>query len=147
MIGNTDWSIARERNTMLLGTEDKRQIPVPYDLDMSGLVNAGYAGPAPGLQIDDVRERCFLGYCQPGIDWAAQFAQLQNRRETILTAGEDLPGFSRNSLRSTRSFLERFFDTLDSPEERQERIVDSCLPWPPTGEDHTTPPAGVRGKR
>jgi hypothetical protein len=147
MIGNTDWSIARERNTMLLLTDDGRQLPVPYDLDMSGLVNAGYAGPAPGVPIDTVRQRWFLGYCQPGTDWAALFSLFQERRDSILAAGEELPGFSRNSLRSTRTFLDQFFKVLDSPEARQERIVGACLPWPPSGEDHMAPPSGIRGRR
>ena len=147
MIGNTDWSIARERNTMLLLTADGRQLPVPYDLDMSGLVHAGYAGPAPGLPIDDVRQRWFLGYCQPGTDWEALFSLFQERRDFILAAGEDLPGLSRNSLRSTRSFLDQFFKVLNSPEARQQHIVGACLPWPPAGEDHTTPPGGIRGRR
>ncbi len=68
MIGNTDWSIVRERNTVLMETSGGRQVPVPYDLDMSGLVNAHYAGPAPGLPIDDVRKRHYLGFCHPDVD-------------------------------------------------------------------------------
>ncbi|MDX1381260.1 MAG: hypothetical protein R3233_09070 [Xanthomonadales bacterium] len=146
MIGNTDWSIARERNTMLLVDAEGRQLPVPYDLDMSGLVHAKYAGPAPGLPIDDVRERWFLGYCQPGTDWDALFARFDDRRAELLALADTVPGASRNSLRSTRTFLEGFFDMLDAPDERQARIVDSCQPWPPTGVDHTSPLEPGRGR-
>lgn len=147
MIGNTDWSIARERNTMLLEDADGRQIPVPYDLDMSGLVNARYAGPAPGLPIDDVRERYFLGYCQPGTDWDALFALFAEAQEDLLTLGDRIPGLSRNSERSARRFLEGFYRTLSTPDEREEHIVRACQPWPPSGQDHTTPPADPRGAR
>ena len=138
MIGNTDWSIARERNTVLLSL-DGRQIPVPYDFDMSGLVNAGYAGPAPGLPIDDVRDRYFLGYCQPGTDWDRLFADFTARREAILALGETIPGLGRNGRRSTAYFLSGFFKVIDSAEERAERVVGGCQPWPPAAVDHSTP--------
>ena len=144
MIGNTDWSIARERNTVLLSRAD-RQIPVPYDFDMSGLVNAGYAGPAPGLPIDDVRDRHFLGYCQPGTDWDRLFADFTARREAILALGETIPGLSRSSRKSTEYFLNGFFRTIGSVEERAARVVGGCQPWPPAAADHTTPLDG-RGR-
>ena len=119
MIGNTDWSIARERNTMLLRTADGRQVPVPYDLDMSGLVNADYAGPAPALPIDDVRERYFLGYCQPGTEWEPLFEDLAAKQEAILSLTGDIPGLSRNSERSSKVFLREFFDIIRSAVKRQ----------------------------
>jgi hypothetical protein len=139
MIGNTDWSIARERNTMLLVNSAGRQLPVPYDLDMSGLVNAKYAGPAPGLPIDEVRERWFLGYCQPGTDWDALFAHYSERRTDLLELADGIAGLSRNSVRAAQTYLESFFAILDSGEARQTRIVERCQPWPPTGIDHTSP--------
>lgn len=138
LIGNTDWSIARERNTLLL-TQDRRQVPVPYDLDMSGLVNAHYAGPAPGLPIDSVRERFFLGYCQPGTDWEALFGQFAGAREAILDLSDSVPGLSRKSRRNARRFLDTFFEQIAQPTERASHIVDACQPWPPSGVDHTSP--------
>jgi hypothetical protein len=138
MIGNTDWSLARERNTMLLQNEAGRQLPVPYDLDMSGLVNAKYAGPPPGLPIDEVRERWFLGYCQPGTDWEGLFAHFETRRIALVALADQIPGLSANSRRSARNYLESFFHILDSAKARQARILDSCQPWPPSGVDHLT---------
>ncbi|MFC2096584.1 hypothetical protein ACFLQ3_02680 [Bacteroidota bacterium] len=40
-------------------------IPVPYDFDFAGLVNADYANPAEVLDIENVTERYFLGLCRP----------------------------------------------------------------------------------
>jgi len=139
MIGNTDWSIARERNTMLLLTPDGRQLPVPYDLDMSGLVNADYAGPAPGLPIENVRQRYFLGFCQPGTDWEAVFAGFGEKRDAVLALTDRIPGFDGSSKRATLRYLQQFFEILDSPSERRERILDACLPWPPVAKDDTMP--------
>jgi len=140
MIGNTDWSIVRERNTALL-IKDGLQIPVPYDLDMSGLVNAVYAGPAPGLPIDSVRQRYFLGYCQPGTDWDSVFAVFEERKPDLLALAGEIPGLSRRSRSLTGRFLEEFFETIAQPEVRANSIVEHCQPWPPDLEDHTSPRA------
>jgi hypothetical protein len=139
MIGNTDWSIVRERNTMLMQSSEGRQLPVPYDMDMSGLVDAEYAGPAPGLPIDSVRERYFLGHCQPGIDWEDLFADFNSKRDAILELDDRLPGFSRSSQRWIHRYLESFFDILDSVDQRREQITAACHPWPPPPFDHTAP--------
>jgi hypothetical protein len=139
MIGNTDWSIVRERNTVLLLDRGGKQVPVPYDLDMSGLVDADYAGPAPALPIDSVRERYFLGLCQPGTDWNALFSDFESRKDAILGLIGRLPGFSRVSKRTTRHYLEKFFDILESPAVRDQEITGACRPWPPSPVDHTTP--------
>jgi len=115
------------------------QLPVPYDLDMSGLVDADYAGPPPDLPIDDVRERYFLGYCQQGVDWDGLFAEFIGQRETILGLDDRLPGLSRASRRWVHRYLEAFFALLESPEHRQQRIIGACQPWPLTPVGHTTP--------
>jgi hypothetical protein len=139
LVGNTDWSIARERNTMLLQTAAGQQLPVPYDLDMSGLVDADYAGPAPGLPIEDVRERYFLGYCQPGTDWNALFDHFSAREEAIMGLVDEVPGLSRASRRTSSRYLRQFFSLLESAQCRNDNIMAVCQPWPPSGEDHTSP--------
>jgi hypothetical protein len=123
---------------MLLGSAEGAQVPVPYDLDMSGLVNAGYAGPAPGLPIDNVRERYFLGYCQPGTEWEPLFAELAAKQQAILSAADGIPGLSRNSTRSAQEFMRGFFDIVRSAERRREAIERACRPWPPAATDHTS---------
>jgi len=139
MIGNTDWSIARERNTILIQTPEGKQVPVPYDLDMSGLVNAHYAGPAPTLPIDSVRDRYYLGYCHPDLDWEALFDEFRQQQQSILQTLDNIPGLDKNSVRSTRRFLDKFFDLLNSEDRRNKYIVNACKAWPPSPVDHTTP--------
>ena len=66
MIGNTDWSIKALHNIKLITFDNSRRpIPIPYDFDQSGLVNASYTLPAEHLQIKSVRERVYNGYYQP----------------------------------------------------------------------------------
>ena len=65
MIGNTDYSVLAGHNEKLLFI-DKEVLPVPYDFDMSGLVNASYStvSEIKGVQlpITKVTERLYRGY-------------------------------------------------------------------------------------
>lgn len=60
MIGNTDWNISGRHNIKLVVTRPmSAPIPVPYDFDYSGFVNAPYAVSHPDLPIKNIRERMF----------------------------------------------------------------------------------------
>lgn len=62
MIGNTDWAFGNSHNARFFQhTSTKKVMPVPYDFDYSGLVNAPYAIPHESLPIKEVRERYFKG--------------------------------------------------------------------------------------
>ena len=139
MIGNTDFSVARGRNTVLLADASGRQYPVPYDLDMSGLVNAEYAGVSPSLDFRDPRQRYYLGFCHPQRDYAALFSGFQRAKKSMLELAGDTPGIDRESRKAARRYLRQFFDILESPKKRSGDITDACHPWPPSPEDHTTP--------
>ena len=72
MIANTDYSTAYQHNEKLFFI-NKRIIPVPYDFDMSGLVDASYAVVSEvqneTLSITSVTERMYRGF---------------NRKESVL---------------------------------------------------------------
>ena len=65
MIGNTDYSIVYRHNEKLFYFDDKI-VPIPYDFDMSGLVNASYAVVSAiknkTLPISDVTTRLYRGF-------------------------------------------------------------------------------------
>lgn len=62
MIGNTDWALANMHNVKLLKVpEFQKVVPLPYDFDYSGLVNANYAVPHESLNLKSVVERYYMG--------------------------------------------------------------------------------------
>lgn len=132
MVGNTDWSLPALDNVIVLRFPDGRELPVPYDLDMSGLVSAHYARPSEGLPITSVRERHYLGQCYPDLDWGGLFARFSDLREPMMAELAATPGLGRGERRRTGVYLDGFFETLDSPALRQENIVEACRPWPPS---------------
>jgi hypothetical protein len=129
MIGNTDWSITRRHNTILIQAKGGTITPVPFDMDMSGLVNATYAAPAPDAPIRTVRGRWFQGFCRPDTAWEELFAHFQSRQVEMLEIIDEVPGLDRSTRRDTSRFIERFFDILDSPRRRQRSIVNACHPY------------------
>jgi len=67
MIGNTDYSAAYQHNEKLFFI-DKKIVPVPYDFDMSGLVNSSYAIVSVvnnvELPISRVTQRMYRGFAE-----------------------------------------------------------------------------------
>ena len=68
LIGNTDWSLVTAdlddtccHNGDIFEIGDRRYY-VPFDFDLSGLVNARYAKPDPSLGISRVTQRRYRGY-------------------------------------------------------------------------------------
>jgi hypothetical protein len=130
MIGNTDWSIERQDNIVILQMEDGRQVPVLYDLDQSGLVNPHYAKPAAGLPIRTVRQRFFQGFCYPDFDWDALFGTFIGSETEMKNVLSKVPGLRRGDRRIAGVYLDEFFDTLVRLEDRELLIVDGCQPFP-----------------
>jgi hypothetical protein len=130
MIGNTDWSIIDQENIILLQFPEGKQVPVLYDLDLSGLVNAYYATPSAPLPIKSVKQRYYLGFCHPESDWISLFRQFNSRKRDVMAVLADTPGLGRGDQRVAGVYLESFFRILGSPKSRENAIVNACQPWP-----------------
>jgi len=62
-IGMTDYSGVFMHNIEPIRSMDGTLIPVSYDFDWSGTIDARYAEPNPSLPIRNVRQRIFQGFC------------------------------------------------------------------------------------
>jgi hypothetical protein len=114
MIGNTDWNLDKEHNVRLITRgETALPIPVPYDFDRSGLVNAPYAEPHPMLPIDNVRERFFQwrGKDRKQLEpILALFRERHDRLMNLVWEMEELPLAERQDI---VRYLEEFFENMD----------------------------------
>ncbi|MFZ2900834.1 MAG: hypothetical protein WA004_19535 [Saprospiraceae bacterium] len=114
MIGNTDWNLDKEHNVRLIARgENALPIPVPYDFDRSGLVNAPYAEPHPMLPIDNVRERFFQwrGKDRKQLEPVlALFRERHDRLMNLIWEMEELPLAERQDI---VRYLEEFFENMD----------------------------------
>ena len=130
MIGNTDWSTEYRHNIKLLVTEGKPlPIPVPYDFDHAGFVNASYAKPAEALQLRDVRTRRFRGFCLDSLNELDEvFDLFQDKRDEIITLIQDFQQLSEKDRKDTIEYIQSFYELIDDQDKRKQAFSYPCLP-------------------
>ena len=87
-------------------------IPVPYDFDFSGFVNAPYATPPDVLKLSSVRQRQYRGYCAHNNQLLTAAAQFRGAKPAILAAVASTPGLEQRTIRSATAYLDGFFATI-----------------------------------
>lgn len=130
MISNYDWSMRAAPNgeecchngRLMAATPGGVTIPVPYDFDYSGLVDAPYATPPEGFPIDHVRQRNYRGYCQHVPQARAFAAQLAPRRAEFTGLFATIPGLDPRNQARASTYINAFFNDLDSG-----KIFKSCV--------------------
>lgn len=129
MIGNTDWSVPGLHNMKLLKSTDVSRpypIPVTYDFDYSGIVNASYAIPGDHVSIETVTEREYMGYCLPDEYLDKAFEHFINKEPEMMALIQDFDLISSKLKKTTLKYLEEFFDTIKDPKRRGNVIVKNC---------------------
>lgn len=126
MIGNLDWSITYQHNIVVMRRADQGFIAMPYDFDFSGLVDAEYAVPPKQYRIRSVRTRRYHGLCRPDVDWDGLFARFLAHRDEAYDLARTLPGVGKPRRGRILSYLDSFFDILESPRDRERRIISAC---------------------
>jgi len=133
LIGNTDWSHVRFvgdevccHNGRLLRVGEK-QYYVPYDFDLTGLVNARYARPQPELRLRSVRVRRYRGYCIDNAAVAAALRAVVSRREDILGVVAGLPHLSEKEIKSRTAYLDGFFKLAENEQKLLHEFERRCL--------------------
>jgi len=136
MIGNLDWDMQQSaagrdcchnvRHIAVSQTAADNIIPVPYDFDASGLVDAPYAVPPEGVPVRDVRQRHYRGMCRFNDQVPAVIAAFQSRRDAInvLIAAETRLGEARRA--STQRYIDDFFEIIADPARVQSQIIERC---------------------
>ncbi len=108
MIGNTDWNLYRQHNIKWLARKDGA-IPVPYDFDFSGLVNAPYASPHPSLPIDSVRQRFLQWRGGDQAQLEEMRKKLHQKQQEIIQTCKQFAQLSPNEKADMTTYLEEYF--------------------------------------
>ena len=122
LISNYDWSMRAGpgsepccHNARLLAANKSPGtpvIPVPYDFDFSGLVDAPYAAPPEGVRIRSVRDRLYRGYCVHMPQANAVAAQMAARQVELTGVLATVPGMDAKTQARGVAFLNGFFTDL-----------------------------------
>jgi hypothetical protein len=126
-IGNSDYSLYALHNIRLVRRwSDSVLLPISYDYDFSGLVNARYATPPPQLNLRSVRDRLYRGPCRQPEEMAPHVARYLQRKAHIMALPDSIPGLDRSYVRDVRGFLAEFFATIESPRSARSVFWDNC---------------------
>ncbi len=128
LAGNTDWSVQFLQNIRLITTDPKAApIPVPYDFDMCGIVNAPYAAPHEELKLKSVQDRLYRGYCIPDMKRfggvIGLFNQLRNKIYGLYT---DCPLLYPGYIKTSKVFLDEFYRTINSTRAAEQDFHVPC---------------------
>lgn len=125
MIGNNDWNLARGsrnenccHNYKLLAVNKEARtslIPVPYDFDYAGLVDAPYALPPEQLALNNVRSRYFRG-CSWKAETLAVIPEFRAKQAALIAEINAIPRLTDKTRADMLGYLGSFFAELDKPE-------------------------------
>ena len=116
LIGNTDFSIKDLHNLKVVELPSKEgYLPVPYDFDYAGLVDASYAVPHESLPIEKVSERYFMGLRFPCDSYDVTLQLMRDKRAEIFGLIAELPHLDDRGRIAVESYLEDFFRLIDNP--------------------------------
>lgn len=129
MIANTDYSTKQLHNQKLLFAQN-RIIPLPYDFDMSGLVNAPYAEVTniQNLQgnITHVTDRIYKGYERDLTILEHVREDFLSKKSDLLEEAESLKPLFQDQLqyRNAYDFLLTFFTVLEDDKKFEREILN-----------------------
>jgi hypothetical protein len=126
MIGNTDMSLLKLHNIILVRAANGVAYPVPYDFDYSGLVNARYAIPAKALNLATVRDRLYRGPCLKQDDLTPILASFKAMRDNIMSLYDSIPALEDGYRKDAKNYLDGFFKIIDKPGDVKRAFIDGC---------------------
>ena len=130
LIGNTDWSVDYLQNIKLIAADSAAEaIAVPYDFDLSGIVNSPYAKPAPELEMSSVHERRYRGYCIKDFklfdSTIAFYNRMKNKIYSIYTSCSLIDAKYK---KQTLQYLDDFYSVINNPKMLEKEFGYPCNP-------------------
>ena len=127
-IANIDWSTTFMHNAKIIQTRQPfRNIPLTYDFDQSGFVDAPYATLNPEFNMTDVKQRFYRGFCRDDnsvVNYVrSQYIGLESRIFEIMRSYNSY--FDEKEIASTEKFVAEFFGTMKD-DKKFEAMIKSC---------------------
>ena len=133
LIGNTDWSLVTADtdkhccHNVDLVSRDGLIYAIPFDFDLSGIVNAPYAKPDPSLRIARVTTRRYRGYCIDAAYLSSALSRIQDRREAISYELRQIPIAEADQIEDILRYLDGFFRQAEKADKLVARFDNRCL--------------------
>ncbi len=126
MIGNTDWWIHKRHNVDIVSLDDGELIPVPYDFDYAGIINAPYAIPSTTLPIVEVKDRFFKGSCKSWDDYRPAIDRFNSQKSEIQGIIESTDFLNKRFKKSSEKYIDSFYDIINDPTKFSKFVDQTC---------------------
>ncbi len=135
LIGNVDWSLIDGKdgkrcchNASILGASQSAGdwVPVPYDFDSSGLIEARYAAPPESLKLHSIRERLYRGFCYYNQALPETVAHFNAKKPEILALFERSSRLDSDIGKRAVKYIEDFYQLINDPQRLQNEVIDKC---------------------
>jgi hypothetical protein len=126
MLGNTDYSIWTLHNVVVVQDKKRKFFPVPYDFDLSGMVDAPYAAPDPRLSLHSVTDRLYRGPCRTIEEFNTAAEPFRARRADMMAAIDSVSELTAVHKSAMKSYLDSFFRRIATPDAIKKTFVDGC---------------------
>ena len=113
-------------NADLFAADDGKAYPVPYDFDMSGMVDAPYAIPNERFGIRRVTQRLYRGYCVHNGSLATAAQAFRDQRDALYALVDGESRLSDKTAKKMRQYLDSFYKVIDDRDEFRDEITAEC---------------------
>jgi len=137
MIGNLDWAMQAGppgdnccHNSQLIGASGGSSpalVPVPYDWDFSGLVDAPYATAPDSINVTTVRQRRYRGFCRHNAEARAAIADARARQAPLMATFAAVPGMDPRTAKKATAYLGGFFADIATDASAEAKLIKTCL--------------------
>jgi len=135
MIAQWDWSVPGLHNVAVMLPPDNSAsglgIAIPYDFDLTGVVNPSYGFPDEKMGIKSNRDRLFSGICRSREEFAKALEEFRDHKETFYSVINDFQYLEQKAKKDITGFLDQFFNQLDNQKDLERLIgqfLNSCKP-------------------
>ena len=133
LIGNVDFSpIAGSNgecchNYAMFGTNADALVPVPYDFDFSGIVNAPNAELDTERGVERMGQRVYRGYCENNDAVEGSVATFEQLREALYAVVGELEELEPGIRRNITSYMDEFYEVIGDPRQVEQQITGKCI--------------------
>lgn len=134
MIANVDFAATSGpdankccHNARLIGLDEIKNIyAVPYDFDVSGMVDAHYAVPNQALPIKKVTQRLFRGYCMHNNTLEAARQEFLAKEQAIYALVRNESRLTKRSSDAVVKYLAAYFEILRDQKKFGKQVIQKC---------------------
>lgn len=129
MIGNTDWSVPANHNIKMIypiKNEKAKMLPIPYDFDNSGLVNAYYAIPSEIIGTTAVTQRVYRGYTRTLAEVQKTLDIFRAKKESIFSIINSFELLKPKTKKEMIDYLDDFYKVLNSESRVKSIFIDKA---------------------